>query len=179
MAIVVAPAIGPTLGGWITDNYSWHWIFFINIPIGIVSLLATQRVVHDPAYLRNMARSALRVDYIGIGLIIVGVGFLQFVLDKGQENDWFASHIILVSFIIADRRLDRPRHSPTHGRQPHHGSPPAPETQFRHCHHLQFYPRHGSQWQHHPAPALSSERSRLHRATGRHGSFALAASLLP
>jgi DHA2 family multidrug resistance protein len=101
MAIVVAPAIGPTLGGWITDHYTWHWIFFINIPIGIVSLLLTQRVVHDPLYLKNMPRSRLREDYLGIGLIIVGVGFLQFVLDKGQENDWFESHIILISFIIA------------------------------------------------------------------------------
>jgi DHA2 family multidrug resistance protein len=101
MAVVVAPAVGPTLGGWITDNYSWHWIFFINIPIGILSLILTQRVVHDPVYLRKLRKSTIRVDYIGIGLIVIGVGFLQFVLDKGQENDWFASRIILVSFIIA------------------------------------------------------------------------------
>ena len=97
MAVVVAPAIGPTLGGWITDNYSWHWIFLINVPIGIVSLLLTQRVVHDPAYLRNMVKSAIRVDYMGISLIVVGVGFLQYVLDKGEEKTgslrerfWFA-----------------------------------------------------------------------------------------
>src|SRR5580704_3509088 len=101
MAVVVAPAIGPTLGGWITDNYSWHWIFLINVPIGIVSLLLTQRVVQDPAYLRNMVRSNIRVDYIGISLIVVGVGFLQYVLDKGQENDWFSSKMILVSFVVA------------------------------------------------------------------------------
>ena len=101
MAVVVAPAIGPTLGGWITDNYSWHWIFLINVPIGIVSLLLTQRVVHDPAYLRNMVRSNIRVDYIGISLIVVGVGFLQYVLDKGQENDWFSSKMILVSCVVA------------------------------------------------------------------------------
>ena len=101
MAVVVAPAIGPTLGGWITDNYSWHWIFLINVPIGIVSLMLTHRVVQDPAYLRNMVRSNIRVDYIGISLIVVGVGFLQYVLDKGQENDWFSSRIILVSLIIA------------------------------------------------------------------------------
>src|ERR1700689_3577919 len=104
MAVVVAPAIGPTLGGWITDNYSWHWIFLINVPIGIVSLLLTQRVVHDPAYLRNMVRSNIRVDYIGISLIVVGVGFLQYVLDKGQENDWFSSKMILVSFVVAIMR---------------------------------------------------------------------------
>jgi len=101
MAVVVAPAIGPTLGGWITDNYSWHWIFLINVPIGILSLVLTQRVVHDPAYLRNMARSNIRVDYMGIGLIVVGVGFLQYVLDKGEENDWFSSQPILVCSIIA------------------------------------------------------------------------------
>jgi DHA2 family multidrug resistance protein len=101
MAVVVAPAIGPTLGGWITDNYSWHWIFLINVPIGILSLTLTQRVVQDPAYLRNMVRSNLRVDYIGISLIVVGVGFLQYVLDKGEENDWFSSRVILVTFVIS------------------------------------------------------------------------------
>src|SRR6201988_5417227 len=95
MAVVVAPAIGPTLGGWLTDNYSWHWIFLINVPIGILSLVLTQRVVHDPVYLKKL-RSGIRVDYIGISLIVVGVGLLQYVLDKGQENDWFASKTILV-----------------------------------------------------------------------------------
>jgi DHA2 family multidrug resistance protein len=101
MAVVVAPAIGPTLGGWITDNYSWHWIFLINVPIGILSLMLTQRVVRDPAYLKNLKRSNIRVDYVGISLIVVGVGFLQYVLDKGQENDWFSSRAILISSIVA------------------------------------------------------------------------------
>ena len=101
MAIVVAPAIGPTLGGWITDNYNWHWIFFINVPIGILSLVLTQRVVHDPIYLRNLQRSTRRVDYLGMGLIVVGVGFLQFVLDKGEQKDWFSSQVILTCFVIS------------------------------------------------------------------------------
>src|SRR6202790_4883807 len=101
MAIVVAPAVGPTLGGWITDNYSWHWIFLINVPIGILSLVLTQRVVRDPAYLKNLKKSNLHVDYMGISLIVIGVGFLQYVLDKGQENDWFSSRTILVSAMIA------------------------------------------------------------------------------
>lgn len=82
MAIVVAPAIGPTLGGWITDNYSWHWIFFINVPIGVLSLVLTNRFVQDPAYLKERARSDIRVDHIGIGLTIVGVGLLQYVLEQ-------------------------------------------------------------------------------------------------
>jgi DHA2 family multidrug resistance protein len=101
MAVVVAPAIGPTLGGWITDNYSWHWIFFINLPIGILSLILTHRLVQDPAYLREQRRSSISVDYIGISLIVVGVGLLQYVLDKGQEKDWFSSDMILVCFVIA------------------------------------------------------------------------------
>jgi DHA2 family multidrug resistance protein len=101
MAVVVAPAIGPTLGGWITDNYNWHWIFFINVPIGILSLLLTRRVVHDPVYLKNLKRSTKRVDYLGMALIVIGVGFLQFVLDKGQEKDWLSSQLIVVSLVIA------------------------------------------------------------------------------
>jgi MFS transporter, DHA2 family, multidrug resistance protein len=100
MAVVLAPSIGPTLGGWITDNYSWRWIFYINVPIGIISLLLTNHFVQDPPYLKEeMAKQRrshrpLRIDYIGIGLIALGIGCLQVVLDKGQEDDWFASHFI-------------------------------------------------------------------------------------
>ena len=100
MAVVLAPSIGPTLGGWITDNYSWRWIFYINVPIGIISLLLTNHFVQDPDYLkeqieeRRRSHRRLRVDYIGIGLIALGIGCLQVVLDKGQEDDWFASHFI-------------------------------------------------------------------------------------
>jgi DHA2 family multidrug resistance protein len=100
MAVVLAPSIGPTLGGWITDNYSWRWIFYINVPIGIISLLLTNHFVQDPPYLkeemakRRRSHRPLRIDYIGIGLIALGIGCLQVVLDKGQEDDWFASHFI-------------------------------------------------------------------------------------
>jgi DHA2 family multidrug resistance protein len=100
MAVVLAPSIGPTLGGWITDNYSWRWIFYINVPIGIVSLLLTNHFVQDPSYLRERraeqrrSHRRLNIDYIGIGLIVLGIGCLQVVLDKGQEDDWFASHFI-------------------------------------------------------------------------------------
>jgi DHA2 family multidrug resistance protein len=95
MAIVVAPAIGPTLGGWITDNYSWHWIFFINVPIGIVSLFLTQRVVHDPPHvLEARKKRGKNTDYFGITTIVLGVGLLQYVLDKGEQLEWFDSGII-------------------------------------------------------------------------------------
>jgi MFS transporter, DHA2 family, multidrug resistance protein len=109
MAVVLAPSIGPTLGGWITDNYSWRWIFYINVPIGIISLLLTNHFVQDPDYIKEKieeqrrSHRRLHIDYIGIGLIALGIGCLQVVLDKGQEDDWFASHFIAtlsaVSFI--------------------------------------------------------------------------------
>src|SRR6476620_10503747 len=83
MAVVLAPAIGPTLGGWITDNASWRWIFFINVPVGIASLFLSHRLVEDPPWVRARGRS-IRIDYIGLGLIVVGLGALQVVLDKGQ-----------------------------------------------------------------------------------------------
>jgi len=98
---VLAPIIGPTLGGWITDNYSWRWIFLINIPVGILALFMAQRLVEDPPYLRNLARKRVRIDYIGIGLLAIGIAALQVVLDKGQEDDWFGSHFIVTLIVIA------------------------------------------------------------------------------
>ncbi len=101
MAVVVAPAIGPTLGGWITDNYDWRWIFFINIPVGIISLLLTSQIVEDPPWLRGRQGKKIKVDYIGLSLIVVGLGLLQVVLDKGQQEDWFSTPYITAFFAIA------------------------------------------------------------------------------
>jgi MFS transporter, DHA2 family, multidrug resistance protein len=102
MAVVVAPAIGPTLGGWITDNYSWRWIFYINVPIGIISLYLTHKLVEDPPYLiAERAKGRPRIDYPGLGMLVLGIGCLQVVLDKGQEKDWFSTTWILVLFVIA------------------------------------------------------------------------------
>ena len=103
MAVVVAPAIGPTLGGWITDNFNWHWIFFINIPIGLFSLWLSNRMVEDPPFLkvRREAAKHLKVDFTGLGLVAIGVGFLEFTLDKGQEKDWFGSGEIQLCALIA------------------------------------------------------------------------------
>jgi len=101
MAVVVAPAIGPTLGGWITDNFSWHWIFFINVPIGILSLFLTQRLVHDPPWVIEVKKKKSSTDYTGIASIAIGIGLLQYVLDKGEELDWFDSHAITLCTIVA------------------------------------------------------------------------------
>jgi DHA2 family multidrug resistance protein len=98
LGIVVAPILGPVLGGWLTDNYSWRWVFYINIPVGIVSIIMTKLYIFDPPYLRAQSR---RIDYWGIGMLAVGIGALQFVLDKGQEDDWFSSRTIVVLSVIA------------------------------------------------------------------------------
>jgi DHA2 family multidrug resistance protein len=101
MAVVAAPAIGPTLGGWITDNFNWHWIFFINLPIGIISLLLSNRMVEDPPYLVEHRAKANPIDKMGLGLVAIGVGCLEFVLDKGQEKDWFGDRTITLTFLLA------------------------------------------------------------------------------
>ena len=105
IAVVTAPAIGPTLGGWITDNFDWRWIFFINIPVGILSLFLTSFMVQDPPYFckerKEKLETGLRVDYWGIIFIALGLGFLQIMLDKGDREDWFASHLIQISAVIA------------------------------------------------------------------------------
>src|ERR1043165_6601603 len=99
LGIVVAPIIGPTLGGWITDNYSWRWIFYINIPVGLLAMLMAKTFIEDPPYIRSLRPG--RIDYIGFGLMAGGLATLQLVLDKGQEEDWFASPFIIRSILIA------------------------------------------------------------------------------
>jgi MFS transporter, DHA2 family, multidrug resistance protein len=101
MAVVLAPAIGPTLGGYITDNFDWRWIFFINVPVAILSLILTSRLVEDPPYLKAAREKSFTVDYVGLGLIAIGVGALQVVLDKGQREDWFTSSFINIFTVIA------------------------------------------------------------------------------
>ncbi len=105
IAVVTAPAIGPTLGGWITDNFTWRWIFFINIPVGIISLLLTTRLIQDPPYFKRRKLSETKIDYVGLGFVALGLGALQIVLDKGQRDDWFESHFIVALSLIAAASL--------------------------------------------------------------------------
>src|SRR3989454_6875155 len=105
IAVVMAPAIGPTLGGWITDNYTWRWIFFVNIPVGIISLLLTSRLIQDPPHLRRRKFLEMKVDYVGLGFVALGLGTLQVILDKGQRDDWFESNFILILSIISAASL--------------------------------------------------------------------------
>ncbi|TQF32256.1 DHA2 family efflux MFS transporter permease subunit [Bradyrhizobium sp. UNPA324] len=105
VAVVVAPVIGPTLGGWITDTYSWHWVFLINVPMGLLSLLLVGTLVKEPsgaeAEREQLLSRGLRVDYVGFALVALGLGSLEFVLDEGQRNDWFGSNMIIVFALLA------------------------------------------------------------------------------
>jgi len=98
---IMAPTIGPTLGGWITFNYSWRWIFFINLPVGILTWLLVRRFVEDPPYLAKLKAAGVKLDYIGIALLTLGIGALQVLLDRGQEDDWFGSHFITTLVVMA------------------------------------------------------------------------------
>jgi len=98
VGIIVAPILGPVVGGWLTENYSWRWVFYINLPVGIIAVIMTRLFVFDPPYLR---RESQGIDYWGMGLLVVGIGALQFVLDKGQQEDWFASTMITTLAVIS------------------------------------------------------------------------------
>jgi len=100
MGVVLAPIVGPTLGGWITDNYSWRWIFFINIPVGLLALGLAAFLIFDPPYLVRKAFGKVKVDYWGLGLLATGLGALEVVLDEGQREDWFASHFIVTFAVV-------------------------------------------------------------------------------
>jgi len=116
MGVIVAPILGPTLGGWITDNYSWRWIFYINLPVGIFALLMAQAFVEDPPYIKN-AKAGV-VDFLGFGLLAVWLGTLQVILDKGQQEDWFESPwmrsfavisvVCFVAFVVRELRAGHP-----------------------------------------------------------------------
>ncbi|MEM5438625.1 DHA2 family efflux MFS transporter permease subunit [Paraburkholderia diazotrophica] len=99
VAIVVAPVLGPTLGGWITDNFSWRWVFLLNVPVGVLTSLAVMQLVEDPPW-RN-APGKQSIDYIGIALIAIGLGCLQVMLDRGEDDDWFASPFICTFAVLA------------------------------------------------------------------------------
>ncbi len=111
IGVVVAPILGPTLGGWVTENYTWRWVFYINLPVGILAVLMVQAFVEDPPYIRRRTGSG-RIDYVGFGLMAIGLATLQVMLDKGQEDDWFAatwvrwfaviSVVSLIAFIIRE-----------------------------------------------------------------------------
>ena len=115
MGIVAAPILGPTLGGWLTDAHSWRWVFYINVPIGVASLVMISMFVHDPPYIRGRN---LRVDFWGLGMLVVGIGALQIMLDKGQEEDWLGSDfivslgvvatVLLTAFVIRELTVDQP-----------------------------------------------------------------------
>jgi MFS transporter, DHA2 family, multidrug resistance protein len=108
LAVVVAPAIGPTLGGYITDNFDWRWIFFINVPICLISLFLTSRIVEDPPWVEKQVKESrkggIKLDFLGFGLLGLTFGSLEFILDKGQEDDWFSSPVIsffAIAMVIA------------------------------------------------------------------------------
>jgi DHA2 family multidrug resistance protein len=115
LGIVVAPLLGPVLGGWLTDSYSWRWVFYINVPIGLASIVMTRLFVFDPHYIK---RASSRIDYWGIGMLAVGIGLLQVVLDKGQEKDWFSTAwitgvaisaaVALIAFMARELIIEHP-----------------------------------------------------------------------
>ena len=100
LVAVLAPSIGPTLGGWITDNYSWRWIFYINIPVGALAFFLVTRLVEDPPWIKADRKNLKTLDYIGVGLLAIAMGGMQIFLDKGEENNWFASNFIRFFFCL-------------------------------------------------------------------------------
>jgi DHA2 family multidrug resistance protein len=98
VGIMFGPIIGPFLGGWITDNWSWHWIFFVNIPVGLISILMSVIFLFDPSYVKGMK---MKIDYWGLAFLSIGIGCLQIMLDKGQREDWFASEFIIWLCVVS------------------------------------------------------------------------------
>ena len=175
LAVVCAPAIGPTLGGYITDNFDWRWIFFLNVPICILSLFLTSRIVEDPPWVAKQVaeskKGGIKLDFLGFGLLASTFGSLEFVLDKGQEDDWFAANIItffvvlmVIAFIVLiwwELRQLRISHRPILNLTLFK------RAQLRHQLHPDVCARLLSLRHHHPHPAVGADSARLHRRTRR------------
>src|SRR5699024_7345967 len=105
LVIVVGPAIGPALGGWLTDNLSWHWCFFINVPIGVVAFILTALFIRDPLFVRRQRQrwlsSGMKIDYVGFVLVALGLGALTLFFEEGQNDEWFSSRFITVAAVVA------------------------------------------------------------------------------
>jgi DHA2 family multidrug resistance protein len=100
VGIIFAPVLGPTLGGWLTDTYSWRWVFLINVPVGMFAFLAVSQLVEDPPWVKGDRAKLADIDYVGLALIAVGFGALQLMLDRGEDNDWFASADIRLAGLV-------------------------------------------------------------------------------
>ena len=101
MGVMAAPIVGPTLGGSVTDDFSWRWIFLVNIPVGVLSLLLSWAIISDPSHLVRKTGAQLNIDYIGLGLLSIGLAFLEIVLDEGQRRDWFSSDLVMISGVVS------------------------------------------------------------------------------
>ena len=168
MGVVVAPIIGPTLGGWITDNYSWRWVFYINIPVGIIAVLMSQAFVEDPPYIKNSARRS--IDYIGFGIMALWLASLQIMLDKGQDEDWFSSSWI-TSLAMYIRTLARGiRRLGTEIERADCKLARIEESEFRSRHILDNGRRHSALWHDCAAAALLAEPDGLPGIAERHSS---------
>jgi DHA2 family multidrug resistance protein len=122
LVAVLAPSIGPTLGGWITDNYSWRWIFYLNIPVGILAVFLVSRFVDDPPWIKADRSNLKRLDYMGLGFLTIAMGGMQIMLDKGEEDAWFASQFIRGLRHLVRGRNDRFYLAGVAGQEPDHES---------------------------------------------------------
>ena len=169
LVAVLAPSIGPTIGGWITDNYSWRWIFYINIPVGILALVLTTRLVQDPPWIKADRKNLFNLDYIGLGLLTVAMGGLQIMLDKGEENDWFASNFIrtfgimfvvgMIGLVWWELAEEQPPHEPA----------PVQVQELRHLLPADDAGRRRAERRNRAAAAVPATAAGLHRDQRRHG----------
>ncbi len=155
LVAVLAPSIGPTLGGWITDNFSWRWIFFINIPIGILAFYLVTRLVEDPPWIKADRSKLKNMDYMGLAFLTIAMGGMQIMLDKGEENDWFASGFIqFASRCCLSAGLSRWWCGEWNSERPAHQPEALPVQEF--CHLLLFDDAGGRRTEHWRTPCSAA-----------------------
>ncbi len=163
LVAVLAPSIGPTLGGWITDNFSWRWIFYINIPVGILAFILVTRLVEDPPWIKADRSRFFNMDYVGLGFLTIAMGGMQIMLDKGEENDWFASNFICFFAFLFVAGMIAPRLVGVAAKRSAHQPQGFPLQKFRHLLLPHDAGRRRAQRQHRPPAAVHAATARLDR----------------